>query len=189
MSDLDGYDARHEGYAATFETSSVTSVSSSAAIEIPQPIELVESHDKSHDKSHDEHNGIESTDDDDLLIQFERERIATFIKFPSADFFSQNPTLNVNLVDPRGNSLLHQVCLVGRRECLDVLMAQPSIHLQARNADKETPLHLAVKGGKADYRFVRQLAEKVKDLNARDERGRTPSGWRAKSGMWSAVWL
>jgi len=73
MSDLDGYDARHEGYAATFETSSVTSVSSSAATEIPQPIELVESHDKSHDKSHDEHNGIESTDDDDLLIQFERE--------------------------------------------------------------------------------------------------------------------
>ena len=88
MSDLDGYDARHKGYAATFETSSVTSVSSSAATEIPQPIELVESH----DKSHDERNGIESTDDDDLLIQFEREN-CNLHRVPFGRLFFSEPNV------------------------------------------------------------------------------------------------
>jgi len=87
-----------------------------------------------------------------------------------AFFLACSPMLNHNLVDERGNTALAAAAERGF-EGLCRLLAKPNL-INVRNANGETPLVLAAKGGHVGVFFA--LLSAKPDFNIADNQGRTP---------------
>lgn len=78
-------------------------------------------------------------------------------------------------LDRNGQTALHLCCEYNQRECLSVVLSQPSFHtcLEIRNYEGLSPLHLAVLQGHIE--LARMLLDAGADINAMDiKSGQSP---------------
>ena len=73
---------------------------------------------------------------------------------------------NVNLPDRKGQTPAHLACQRAQEQCLGELMrARTQLHLEAKNFEGFTPLHVAVFSGDVDT--VRFLIKAGADINCK----------------------
>ena len=80
--------------------------------------------------------------------------------------------LDINVRDRNGSTPLHWAVYVCSPICVNFLLAQPDILINAQDVWGQTPLHLAVKRG--EIRIIKQLLVKGADTAALDKESRTP---------------
>ncbi|HVL10010.1 MAG TPA: ankyrin repeat domain-containing protein [Burkholderiaceae bacterium] len=71
-----------------------------------------------------------------------------------------------------GHTWLHEASATGKPNILDMLLARKTFQVDARTADKQTPLHLACAAGQ--LKAIQQLVKAKADINAQDDQGMTP---------------
>lgn len=77
--------------------------------------------------------------------------------------------INIKSTDAAEVSILHLVCSKGRLECLEWLLEQQGIEMEAEDADQATPLHRAACAG--HMACVDLLVERGADINNQDCNG------------------
>uniref|UniRef100_A0A7S1V0I6 Uncharacterized protein n=1 Tax=Grammatophora oceanica TaxID=210454 RepID=A0A7S1V0I6_9STRA len=95
--------------------------------------------------------------------------------FEIVQYFVSEREINVESVDPDGDTLLHCACLGGRRSFRVVryLVEKAGSNIEATNYAKLSPLHHACSRGRSD--LVKYLVEEGgANVNAEDSMGKTP---------------
>ncbi len=104
----------------------------------------------------------------------------------AVDALLESESVDANLSDQHGNSLLHTALITGNIGTVHFLLTHPSADLGHRNLHGETPLHQAVKSRSNAPSLALQLFEADRtgaiDVNAKDNGGDTPLHAVAKRG-------
>lgn len=107
-----------------------------------------------------------------LLDQFKGPYNKATTKFIKDLYFMLSYNLDVTQCDNQGATALHDFCVTGNLEFIDILLRDKKTKVNARDNEGCTPLHYAMQGG--NEQAIVRLIERGADWSVADKEGHTP---------------